>query len=263
LKARVSVDDRELTVDLSRPVRLGVEIDFSEGGLRHFGAPAANSRPMAVGNFSGSVATGASCNCHTISLTPHCNGTHTESVGHLTREPLDAWRVVPSELLPALVCTIEALPASAANESTDPAPAAEDLLVTRGELDKAWTRLQPPFTPRAVVLRVQSQTPSRMPPYLSREAAEWLVSKNIEHLTIDQPSVDRLEDHGRLTAHRIFFGLPEGSTSLSQAKRSSATITELAHVPASLSDGWYFLQLQVPALGGDAVPSRPLVYPLA
>ncbi|HEY8510149.1 MAG TPA: cyclase family protein, partial [Steroidobacteraceae bacterium] len=169
----------------------------------------------------------------------------------------------PSELLPALVCTIDAVPASAANESTDPTPAAEDLLVTRRELEKAWSRSQPPFTPRAIVLRVQIATRTHMPPYLSREAAEWLVSKNIEHLTIDQPSVDRLEDQGRLTAHRVFFGLSQGSTSLSQAKRASATITELAHVPATLADGWYFLQLQVPALGGDAVPSRPLVYPLA
>src|SRR5690606_9654402 len=128
----------------------------------------------------------------------------------------------------------------------DPPPATDDLLVTRRELEKAWSRGdEPPFSPRAIVLRVRTSTPTRMPAYLSREAAEWLVSRGIEHLTIDQPSVDRLEDQGRLTAHRIFFGLPAGATALSQAKRASATITELAHVPATLPDGWCFLQLQV------------------
>ena len=45
--------------------------------------------PFATGDFSGSVATGASCNCRTITLTPHCNGTHTECAAHLTLEPLD------------------------------------------------------------------------------------------------------------------------------------------------------------------------------
>ncbi len=34
-------------------------------------------------------------------------------------------------------------------------------------------------------------------------------------------------------------------------------------MPDELPDGLYLLELQVPALGGDAVPSRPLLYPLA
>ena len=35
---------------------------------------------------------GGSCNCEVIEFVPHCNGTHTESVGHITRErfPLSA-----------------------------------------------------------------------------------------------------------------------------------------------------------------------------
>jgi hypothetical protein len=39
-------------------------------------------------------------------------------------------------------------------------------------------------------------------------------------------------------------------------------VTELAFVPNELADGAYLLQLQVPELAGDAVPSRPLLYPL-
>ena len=42
----------------------------------------------------------------------------------------------------------------------------------------------------------------------------------------------------------------------------TATITELAFVPDAAGDGCYLLQLQVPALDGDAVPCRPLLYPL-
>ena len=33
-------------------------------------------------------------------------------------------------------------------------------------------------------------------------------------------------------------------------------------MPDTLADGAYLLELQVPALGGDAVPSRPLLYAL-
>ena len=47
-----------------------------------------------------------------------------------------------------------------------------------------------------------------VPPYLTREAVEWLVEKRIEHLVLDVPSLDRTHDEGHLVGHRLFFGLP-------------------------------------------------------
>ena len=43
---------------------------------------------------------------------------------------------------------------------------------------------------------------------------------------------------------------------------ASALVTELAYVPDSVADGLYLLDLQVPAFGADAAPSRPVLYPL-
>jgi kynurenine formamidase len=100
------------------------------------------------------------------------------------------------------------------------------------------------------------------PPYLSREAAEFLVARGVEHLVVDLPSIDRAHDEGRLTTHRVFFGLPRGSRSLESAGRPASTVTELAFIPDEIADGPYLLQIQVPAIGGDAVPSRPLLYAL-
>ena len=115
-----------------------------------------------------------------------------------------------------------------------------------------------PNTPDKRVRDYTGQTP----PYLTQEAAEWLVERAIMHLVVDLPSIDRAQDEGRLTAHRIFFGLPPAVTQLSAATRATATVTELAYIPESVADGPYLLELQVPALGGDAVPSRPLLYRL-
>ena len=79
---------------------------------------------------------------------------------------------------------------------------------------------------------------------------------------LDVPSADRASDAGALSAHRIFFGLPAGSTQLAQAQRRDCTITELAYVAETIADGWYLLALQAPAIAGEAVPSRPVLYPL-
>jgi arylformamidase len=272
-------------IDLNRPISLAIDLEFSGQQPRHFGAPEATSRPFAVPGFSGSVEHGASCNCQIVTLIPHCNGTHTECVGHLTREPLDAHRVAPLGFIPAVLVTIEPIAASTSAESTDPTPHPNDQLITRIALEKSWlaatatgtgaagavtaSRTTPThFEPRALIIRTLPNHPDKQhqnysnstPPYLSREAAELLIERRIEHLVVDLPSIDRAHDEGRLTAHRIFFGLPPGSTTLAQATRPRATVTELAYIPDTAPDGPYLLELQVPALGGDAVPSRPLLY---
>jgi len=270
LKARIQLPGGgEVVTDLSRPLQIAILQDFSAHQPRHFGAPQASTRPFSVPGFPGSVARGASCNCNVITLIPHCNGTHTECAGHLTIEPLDAHRQVPTGLLPALLTTVEPVDASRALETTEPAPQAGDKLITRRSIQRTWPDTLP-FQPRAMIIRtLPNEAAKRLrdytdstPPYLSREAAEFLVARGIEHLVVDLPSIDRAHDEGRLTTHRVFFGLPRGSQSLQGAARPGSTVTELAFIPDEIADGPYLLQIQVPAIGGDAVPSRPLLYVL-
>jgi arylformamidase len=278
MNARLEVAGHEVQVDFARPFDLSVELDFHGSQVRHFGAPRASSQPYSVPGFSGSVASGASCNCESITLIPHCNGTHTEGAGHLTLDPLHVHRLVPREPLPALLLSVNPVPSGESPESSDPRPQPNDLLVTRSALEAAWPAgpppgpraAEPPFAPRAIVIRTLPNEPAKRTrdytdttaPYLTREAAQLLVERGFEHLVVDLPSIDRSHDEGRLTAHRLFFGLPAGDTALAHAERSQCTITELAYIPDDATDGYYLLQLQVPAINSDAVPCRPLLYRL-
>jgi len=269
MNARLQVQGREVRFDLSLPFDLSVEIDFHGPQARHFGAPAASSQPYAVPGFSGSVASGASCNCESITLIPHCNGTHTEGAGHLTLEGLHAHRLAPRGLLPALLLSVKPVPCGQTTEGSDPPPQPQDRLVTRSALKLAWPA-ELLLAPRALVIRTLPNEPAKRtrdytdvtPAYLTREAVQYLVECGVEHLIVDLPSIDRAQDEGRLTAHRLFFGLPPGDSALERAERPHCTITELAYIPDEATDGGYLLQLQVPAINGDAVPSRPLLYRL-
>jgi arylformamidase len=274
LIARISVGAGEVGVDLARPVDLAIPLDFDGAQPRHFGAEVARSRPFVSGAFSGDVERGASCNCRTITLTPHCNGTHTESVGHLTRDRVDAHRAIPAGLVPALLLSVEPEEAGRTSESATPPPAPGDPLITRRALraarERAKAEVPRAFVARALVIRTLPNEPSKrardytstVPPYLTLDAAKALVADGIEHLVLDVPSVDRTHDEGRLGGHRAFFGLPAQSTRLADASRAHCTITELAFVPDEAPDGAWFLAIHAPALGGDAVPSRPLLYRL-
>jgi len=91
------------------------------------------------------------------------------------------------------------------------------------------------------------------PPYLSEAAAQFLVAKNILHLLIDLPSVDREKDEGKLIAHKTFWNV-DGSI------RYNATITELVYVEDAIKDGSYLLNLQVAPFENDSAPSRPILF---
>jgi arylformamidase len=258
-----AVDPLELPVRFGSATSLALELDFEGSQPRHFGAPAASSAPFRSGAFNGEVVRGASCNCRSITLIPHCNGTHTEGVGHLTLSGIPLHRYVPPGPIPALLLTIGVVPAPDGLEDSDPPPRDGDELLTRAALLRAWPASLP-FAPLALLLRTAGRsTGATVAPYLTRQAIAEVVARGIEHLVLDLPSVDRSEDEGRLAVHRIFFGLPPGSVQRDEAARPLCTITELAHFPDWLMDGPCALQLQLPAFTGDAVPSRPLHLPLA
>jgi arylformamidase len=255
-------------VDFRAAVSLALPLNFDGPQPQHFGAPLASSTALQIGTFEGDVARGASCNCHSLTLIPHCNGTHTESVSHLTLQQRPLHEFVPVAPLHALLLTVEPQDAAMTDEDSDPKPQAGDRLITRAGLLAAWQRCFGDAEPRAaaaptaLLLRTRAVSDGSNPPYLTRQLMNEIVARGIRHLVVDLPSVDRTEDEGYLTAHRIFFGLPAGSIDHAQATRADCTITELAHFPASLRDGPCAVQLQLPAFSGDAVPSRPLYLPL-
>ena len=92
------------------------------------------------------------------------------------------------------------------------------------------------------------------PPYVDQELMRRLVNLGFEHFLIDLPSVDKEEDGGELSAHKIWWDWKGGS-------RYGCTITELVYVPDSLPDGTYALHLGLTNLRNDAVPSRPILFP--
>jgi kynurenine formamidase len=249
-------------IDMLAPVSLARTLRFDGLDPRHFGAPPPAAPPLRLATFSGAVGTGASCNCRVLTLVPHCHGTHTESVAHLTHEPLDVCTVAPLAPMPAWLVSVRPAGAHETMEDSVPAPQPGDRLLTRAAIEAGWPARNG-FAPRALILRSGhgEAADDDLAPYLSRQAVGLLVERGIEHLVVELPSIDRSHDEGVLCGHRQFFGMPPGSRHLGDAARPHCTITEYAAVPATLPDGPCFLQLALPRLAGDAVPSQPVYFP--
>lgn len=262
---RFEAQGRRFRADVGNPVSIAIPLDF--GGLQPscFEAPRAEARPLRAGPFVGDTRAGGSCNCEVLTLAPHCNGTHTECVGHVTEDRVAVSERVPGGLCLARLVTVAPVAASECTEGSDPGPTAGDRLVTAAGLEAALAGSDGP-APSALVVRTLADDPRREyrgpapAPYLTREAAAWLVARDIETLVLDLPSADRADDGGKLTAHRVFFGLPPGSRRAADASRPHASITELAWIAPGIPDGLYLLDLQLPAFLTDAAPSRPLLF---
>lgn len=275
----VEFDDRAWRADLRQGFDIAIPLDFAGQQPTFFGAPRATAAPLQIGNFTGAVASGASCNCATYTLTPHCNGTHTESFGHLTSGLRSVHALAREALLPARLLSVEVLPATAATDEHDVVTAPADRLITANALAKALAEVPDSAAAsqnvRALIVRTvpheQAFTIGRdesvLPaPYFTTAALRWIVARGIEHLVVDVPSLDRADDGGRLACHRIFWDMPAREPIRShtdeQVGRPTATITELAHIDPAIRDGLYLLSLQIAPFAADAAPSRPLLYPV-
>ena len=240
-----------------------------------FGLP-----PPATKDFC-TVDAGASVNCAAVELTPHGNGTHTECVGHALPGSVTLADIpLPPLLLPTLVLTVVPRQLRSSEDSYAPGQA-DDLIVSSESIEDALNALRAKrpeldaglfLHGGAIVIRTTPNDDSKRSkswsgsnaPYFTPQAIHKLLAHDIRHLVCDLPSVDREDDGGNLLAHRAFWGLPPRGQPppTDRASLSPRTITELAYVPDEVTDGPYFLSLQVAPIELDAAPSRPLLFPL-
>ncbi len=237
------------TTDLNEPIDISLPIKNGDDNPNCFWAEPVDISTIVVGDFIGSVAQGGSTNYQRLSMTPHGNGTHTECYGHISADPnatidqcLNKYHFV-SVLISVPLTTLS---------NSDQIVTYEDFIAQLGDqkVDAIIIRTLPNDASKK-----QRQYSGNNPPYLDPEITQYFADRNIEHLLIDLPSVDRESDEGRLTAHKNFWQT-DGEV------RTSATITELVYIGEHVADGLYLLNIQVPSIVLDAVPSKPLIYPL-
>jgi arylformamidase len=254
--------------DTRRPIDISIPLDFYGEQPEAFGIPRASAAFIDAGGFVGDTRRGGSCNCETVTLNPHGNGTHTEGVGHISDQRLGIATLLRQSLVPAVLVSVDVSDA-VADGSDDGGLATGDRVVTADAIRAALRVL--PHVPshfyRGLVLRTLPNGPEKRrvghsgknPPYLTSAAIRLVRELDVLHFLVDLPSVDREDDGGALSGHRIFWGVEPGVREIPEPY-SSRTITEMIFVDEMIPDGLYMLDLQIPAFQLDAAPSRPMLY---
>ena len=262
----VTLEGSSWSVDFERFVDISIPLLFNGPQPNAYGVSPATSEPCSAGELIGDTRQGGSCNFEQYTFIPHCNGTHTECVGHVTNERISVRDCLRDALIPAQVVTIMPWLGIKSSDRYSSPFEESDLIICRKAIEDATVL----SGVKALVVRTLPNDDSKLsreyqetiPPYFSTDAIDHLVQLGIQHLIVDLPSVDRLFDGGRLSNHRLFWKLREGSFETDDETRRNATITELAYVPNEVEDGIYMLNLQIAPFATDASPSRPILFPL-
>lgn len=253
MKATLSISNQTYTIDFSQPIDISIPLTNTEDNPIAWYLDKPSIEPVRVGDWVGKVSEGqSSTNFNTIAFNPHGHGTHTECLGHITRDFYSINDTLKTFVFLAQLITVEP-------ELQEDG----DAIITLAQVQQVWKDQQQ----SAIVIRTVPNTAVKKhskyshtnPPYLAAEAATFLREKGIKHLLIDLPSVDKEKDEGRLAAHKAFWKV-EDVNQVNADAQFDATITELIYVPDTVADGLYLLNIQLASFVNDASPSKPILY---
>lgn len=246
-EATWQVNDKIFRFDLSRPIDISIPMRVGAKNVNAWHAETVKIEAVRIGDWVGEVNQGASVNFRNISFNPHGNGTHTECVGHVSKENYSINNCLTSFFFLAQLISV------APEQKSD-----GDRVIYKEQI---IPQVMATAYCEALIIRTLPNDEEKLtkhysgsnPPYLHHKAASFIQQAGVDHLLIDLPSVDKEKDEGKLLAHKAFWQYPHAT----QWKR---TITELIYVPDGIKDGIYLLNLQIVNFENDASPSKPILY---
>jgi kynurenine formamidase len=251
VKTFINHNNKDYQIDLSKPIDISIPLSNTDKNPIAWYIDKPEISPVVFGNWIGKVSEGSSTNFNNIFFNPHGHGTHTECLGHITKEFYSI-----NQCLKRFFFISELI-------SIAPKMLSDDFVITKYQIEKGLAGKRP----QSIIIRTLPNTEEKKsrnysktnPPYLLEEAAIYLREIGVEHLLIDLPSVDREEDEGKLLAHKAFWNV-DNVDNLNNEARMNCTITELIYVSDEVPDGSYFLNLQIASFENDASPSKPVLY---
>ena len=253
MKISIQHNGAALSADLSQPIDISIPLSNTDSNPIAWYIDKPVIEPVKMGDWVGKVSEGSSTNFNNIFFNPHGHGTHTECLGHITRDFYSVYQALKHFFFMAELVSVH------------PEEQGEDFVITKSQIEAALKGK----SPEAIVIRTLPNDAAKKsknysntnPPYLEEAAALYIRECGIKHLLIDMPSVDRENDEGRLVSHKAFWNVKD-IHNLNADARHDATITEMIYVNDAVQDGSYLLNLQIASFENDASPSKPVLYKL-
>jgi kynurenine formamidase len=247
LHTSVVIGDKTYKANLLEPIDISIPLRSGPNNIHAWYVGDAEFKAVENENWIGDVNRGGAVNFRDIYFNPHGHGTHTECVGHISKEDYTINQCLKQFFFSAQVVTIT------------PENREQDQVITAKQI----SNIQWSDNVQALIIRTLPNNTSKLnrqysssnPPYIDAEAVQLIIQAGINHLLVDLPSIDKEHDEGKLAGHHVFWNYPESAA-------LHRTITEFVFVPNEVIDGLYLLNLQISPFENDAAPSKPVLFKL-
>ncbi|MFK8012860.1 MAG: cyclase family protein, partial [Marinicellaceae bacterium] len=228
-------------------ISIAITLHFNSQQPNHFGAEVATKTPLIGGEFIGDTKRGGSCNADSITLVPHCNGTHTETVNHIVHQKVPIGVHLSHGLSLCQLITVTPVKADDSTDNYLPELDSSDDVIDLSVLQSQLNQKQLD-TIQSLVIRTLPNHETKKAcvydgqhqyPFFTLEAMSWLAESGIKHLLVDMPSVDKMYDDGQLSNHHIYWNVVPQSRLLNDESHTDRTITEMVFVDDKIEDGLF------------------------
>lgn len=245
MQTTIKHNNKTYQIDLSHPLDISIPLRADKQNPTAWYVNEPRFEPVMENGFVGDVNLGGAVNFRNIFFNPHGHGTHTECVGHISKENYTINQCLKEFFFLAEVVSLT------------PEKIGDDLIITLRQIKAVWKN----NGAKAIVIRTLPNNINKLgmqysntnPTFVAHDAVQFLIDNGTEHLLIDTPSVDKEEDGGALMSHHTFWEYPQNT-------QTNRTITELIFVPDTVDDGAYFVNIQIASFENDASPSKPTLY---
>ena len=120
--------------DSTGGIDISIPLDFYGAQPRAYGVEKASAKAYISDNFVGDIRRGGSCNFEKYTLIPHCNGTHTECIGHISDDRIFINETLKDTLVPSSLITVIPVNALSSDDSYLAGKEKDDLLIDKKSL---------------------------------------------------------------------------------------------------------------------------------
>ncbi len=266
MQLNFKISNKNYNINTDRYHDIAIALQFNKEQPNTYNVEKATSKAYAIDNFIGDTRRGGGCNFEVLKMIPHCNGTHTECIGHITNQRISINEQLKDVFIPATLISVTPLIANDMEDVYQPALEKNDRLISKNILEDAIKNCNNHFL-KALVIRTLPNDNTKKSrnymeneaPFFSLDAMEYIIALGVDHLLVDMPSVDRAFDDGELNVHHIFWNVKKGTHEIDESSNLYKTITEMIYVKDAIQDGNYMLNLQIASFVSDASPSRPIL----
>ena len=171
MKIVFEIRNKTYRINANEPLSIAIPLNFNGAQPNAYGVEKATSKPCEAGELVGDTRRGGSCNFEQYKFIPHCNGTHTESIGHITHERISVHESLKDAFIPATLVSVEPENAVETNETYSIELEKNDSLITKKSLETALQKADENFLEGLIVRTLPNDESKLTREYLETNSA--------------------------------------------------------------------------------------------